>query len=182
MSFGNIQEVSKRHNIGGSEWYKLKVGENTVRFLESPVAIAKYFSKGQNKTYYLDEFGAPDEFNGVKKQIRFICWLWDKDENKAVLAELPYSVIKALDTLGNSKNWSFKTIPHYDIVIIKSGEGLATEYATQPTPNTKEVPQTIMDEFKKQKSAKEIAVKMAAKNDTEPDFLADVPPLKSQVE
>lgn len=182
MSFGNCEDVEERHNMGGgSDWFKIKEGDNRVRFLSNPVPIAKYFNRQTSTSYVLEEFNAPDEFQGAKKSIRYICWLWDRDDDSLKIAEFPYTIIKFVNELQKDEDWKFDELPEYDVVIKKTGSGLETKYSVVPSPKRDEVSKDVLSDFESESSAEEVAQKMIDKSnksicESQEAVFDDVPP------
>lgn len=187
MGFEKFGDLSKRHGLGGGGWFKLQDGPNKVRILEGPEPMAKYFSNGVS--IIKNEFNAPDQLDGIKKSIRFVCWVWDKKNNAVSLAEFPYSVVRGIFDLANNDDWGFTTLPDYDLTITKTGQAMLTKYAIAPSPKNGPVPEEIMKQVtmpsaevvanmikKSEDQYGESAMRSVSNDEDLPDFLADDKP------
>lgn len=160
MGFEKFGDLSKRHGLGGG-WFKLQDGANKVRILEGPEPMAKYFADGVS--IIKNEMNAPDQLNGIKKSIRFVCWVWDKKSNTVSLAEFPYSVMKSVFDLADNEDWTFTGLPDYDITITKTGQAMLTKYSIQPSPVRGAVPDEIMAQITM--SSAEVVANMIKKSE-----------------
>lgn len=163
--FQDYENVAKEHNIGGGDWMKFKEGENRVRFVSE---------LEENSTHYLKEskrnINCEGEFceycqKGDKKRVRFIGWVIDRATGSFSLASIGWSVFKQIGEYSRSSEFGFtSSIPPYDVIIKKTGEGLETEYTVMPSRNETPLNSKELAEIEKLTPPSEIVQKIKDKH------------------
>jgi len=123
-----------------SNYMKFVDGENKFRILSSAIVGWEYWNEdrdGNRKPIrkHFDEdllIGEIQEPDRVKKFWAFVVWNY-KDEAVQILELTQKGIKKDIQALINNKKWG-SPINSYDLVVNKSGTGLATKYTTQPDP------------------------------------------------
>lgn len=124
---------------GSEKYYKLKQGENTFRILGPSVVgnMGWTMVNGKKKPIrkrVTDNFEVGEvDLETLKHFISFPVWNYDK--KKVQVAEFTQSGIrKAIVGYANKASWGDPT--QYDIVIVREGEGMDTEYHVTPEPKS----------------------------------------------
>jgi len=123
-----------------SGYMKFVDGENRFRILSSAVVGYEYWNEDKDgnrkpirkhldEDLILSEIQEPDR---VKKFWAFIVWNY-KDEVIQILEITQNGIKKDIQSLINNKKWG-SPVDTYDIVITRTGTGLATKYTTQADP------------------------------------------------
>src|SRR3990167_2619164 len=137
-------------------YMKLQEGENKFRILSSAIVGWEYWNedkdgnrkpirKHMDEDLIMSEIQEPDK---VKKFWAFIVWNY-KDESIQILELTQNGIKKDLQALINNKKWG-SPIDTYDLVVTKTGTGLATKYTTQADPKeptTKVIKEALKEKF-----------------------------------
>jgi len=173
MKYNELDKVAKQYNVGGSGFFKIKAGQNRVRIVSEYEPFGNHYIKEEKKSYTCS---GKEECKyckaGLKPGLRFLIWIIDREDNDIKIAQFGYMIISQIKELAVSEDWKFDSVPDYDMTIKKEGEGLATEYFVQPTPNksplTEEEKSLVLD---KVKDLKEIITKMKEKSNGTPPVI-----------
>lgn len=163
--FNDYESVGREYNIGGSDWFKFKSGDNKVRFVTELQEYASHFLKAEKKNVTCEgEFCEHCFKKDVKRRVQFIGWILDRADGAFKLVSVGWSVFKQIGEYAVSEEWGFTGIPPYDFIVKKSGEGLGTEYTVMPTKN--EAPLSVEQTTKQAElnDPVEIVAKMKEKN------------------
>ena len=123
----------------GGDFIKLQVGENRIRVVQEPVERGEmHFSNkqsfpctGQGCQYCAS--AVPD----IKKcSNKYLFSVIDRVSGSLSLLETGAMIYGKLFELSQSSDWGFDSVPHFDMVIVKSGAGLETRYEVNPCPAT----------------------------------------------
>lgn len=149
LAWGNIQEHANDLGISsGGNFFRFEDGENIIRILSLPVHTAQYFlGKGITPVY---EQNADDNLKANKNAKlvhRFVCYVYNVNLKRIQIAELGWSIVKQIDELSKSSQYGYDRMPPYDLIITKSGSGMATEYKVTPGRNDKQLDEAIMKEL-----------------------------------
>lgn len=157
MDFKNYRQHSKEMGIAGG-YFKLINGENKFRVLTSPEPYVSHFmGKGQPVLPCLQNCDFCKK--GYERTVKVIMYILDRTDNQIKLAELGWSIFKAIGELANSSEYGFESIPPYDLIIKRTGEGMQTRYIVTPSRN--EIPLT---EDQKSELANKTPVKQIISN------------------
>lgn len=122
---------------GESSYMKLEKGVNQFRVISKPVTgwidwVDDGDKRKPMRTPLSD--GEPEVSNDDNKPKKFVTFaVIDKKDGLVKILELTQqSVIKAIRALTNHADWGQPF--SYDLNIEKSGDGLKTKYAVQPSP------------------------------------------------
>lgn len=157
----SLKQTEKEYEIGGGDFFKFEEGDNKIRILTMWEAIATHFIKTGNKSNphvcygkdkgcpYHDE-GAPlnDKGEPANPTVRFITYVCDrKDSDRIKVAELPYTVIKAIVGLQGDEDYTFDNFPMpYDVKIkYDPKESGSAIYNITPAPTRDPLPDFVMD-------------------------------------
>jgi len=167
--FNNLDEIKKNYGIKeGSDWMKLKDGSNKVRIVSDFVdyGVHSVRNKGKYKSVVCigKENGCYYCANGQPVKVQFLGWVIDRADNQVKLLRIGWTIASQIKKLQESEEYGFQDLPPYDIDIVKSGEGLDTDYNVIPsrkdTPLTPEEEEMIAETVK---DPREIIEKMKEK-------------------
>lgn len=167
----DLNSVASEYKIGGgsSEWLTLETGDNKIRIVSEYEPLAKHFSgKGQKPVTCIGEKNGclrcqdmkeweEAHKNDEKKQpnphkptVKFLFWVIDRRDGKFKIAELGWSVIKAIGDLESNTEYAFNKetcLPDYDLTIkktVKDASPSGTEYSVIPArSNTPLTPEEV---------------------------------------
>lgn len=127
-------------------YMKLLEGENRIRIMSKPVFGWEDWLDNKPVRYAMDK--KPSRPNDPKKPIKHF-WafvVFNYQEEQIQIMQVTQSTIrKSLESLCNDKDWG---APYgYDIKIMKTGEGMDTEYSVNPVPH-KPIDDYLMSCFK----------------------------------
>jgi hypothetical protein len=138
-------------NQGSGDWFKLAEGDNRVRVLDTLEPYASHFKAGACLGKADCDVCKSDP--EAKASVKFLCHVVDRKDGAIKLAQLPYSVARAIGDYQSDPDYSFSGVPMpYDINIKAKGAG------------TKEVEYSVIASPKREEVAKEIMDKLATKN------------------
>jgi len=117
-----------------SYYMKLSEGENRIRIMSKPVFGWEDWKDNKPVRFAMDK--KPAKANDAKKPIKHF-WafvVFNYQEEQIQIMQITQSTIrKSLEALCRDKDWGE---PYgYDIKIMKTGEGVDTEYAVNPVPH-----------------------------------------------
>ncbi len=148
MSNSNSDFLPQDYTVpsGNSSYMKLEKGENKFRILSKPILG---WLDWQDKTplrFKMDE--KPAKPIDPQKKIRhfwaMIVWNY-RSEQVQILEVTQASIHDALRSLVNDSDWG---APYsYDVKVIKTGDGMETEYQVNPVPH-KPITVDIEEAFK----------------------------------
>ncbi len=167
--FDNLSEVKKNYGIKDSgDWMKLKDGSNKVRivsdFADYGIHSIKDNGKYRSEVCIGKDNGCYYCSQGLPVKVQFLGWVIDRADNQVKLLRIGWVIASQIKAYQESEEYGFKDLPPYDIDIVRSGEGLETDYnvipARKDTPLTPEEEEMIA---KMVKDPKEIINKMKEK-------------------
>lgn len=131
---------------GSSQNYaKLEKGENRFRILSKP--ILGWIDWENNKPLRFDMTSKPSHAVDPKKPIKHF-WafvVWNYKTEKIQILEITQATIQgAIQSLAQDGDWGNPFM--YDIKIVKTGEGMETEYKVNPVPH-KPVDSTVQEAY-----------------------------------
>ena len=136
-----MEEASKEYGIGGSaDYFRFeKSGTYRVRILTLCYPMASYFfGKGIKPKIAYSEMEKPKDENGeeIQPTLKFVGYLIDRTDGKIKLAELTYSVMKALTALQKDEDYTFADFPMpYDIKVTFDKDAAPNDkYKVVPAP------------------------------------------------
>lgn len=157
-------------------YYRFQQGENKFRIMSSPILGYEYWTEEDGKRkpnrlrmeqQFSSEDIAPASVEDVKHFWAMVVWNYDA-KRLQILEITQKSIMKAIRALTKSEDWGDpKGTKGYDILITREGEGMETEYSTQPG-KPKELDKAIV------KAYKEANIKLEALFDNEDPFEVDV--------
>lgn len=126
-------------------YMKLLKGENRFRILSKPIIGWEDWDDKKPVRFRIDE--KPSKSIDPQKKIKHF-WafvVWDYAESKVKILEITQSTIQAaIQSLSKDADWGSPF--GYDIKIIRTGDGMETEYTINPVPH-KPVSQEAKDSF-----------------------------------
>ena len=141
MDYANAKEETKKAGLGG-DFFRCDKGENKVRMLCMPEKVGThYFKQVSGVETPKPEHCTLDDSciycqKGMKVTMRIQAYILDRlDEDRIKLGEFPWSVFSKIGELqaGSEYNFEAGTLPPYDLIITKTGEGqMGTKYDTTP--------------------------------------------------
>lgn len=143
--FKNINEIKNKYNIKPSgDWLTLKQGSNKIRvvsdFVDFGVHSIKEKGKFRSVVCIGKDKGCPYCSKNLPVRVQFLGWVIDRSDGKVKLLKIGWSVYDKLYKLSESEEYGYSDLSSYDIDIIKTGNGLETEYSV--IPSRKDVPLT----------------------------------------
>ncbi len=158
-----LNQGQKEYGVSsGGNYYKFENGDNRMRILTSGEVLAThFFGKGQKaSTCYGEDKGcpyhgknAPKDVEGKEKKpsIKFTCYVLNKRAEPVIqLADLPYSVIKAVGDLQENIDYAFDGQPMpYDITVKFNKESNSPNdmYKVIPSPKREPISSEVEDEL-----------------------------------
>ena len=166
----NISDAVKRAeesygpmNKGGGDWFKVSEGENRIRLMSELEPIAKHFNKAGYKGVCIGKENCPGCKEDNKPSIKFLCWVIDRKDETLKIAELPYTIVQAVQAYQESPEWTWEGFPMpYDITINAKNAGTTdVVYTVVGSPNKTAVDPKILEALAKE--SKPIELKEAIK-------------------
>lgn len=169
MKPNQYKDVEKEYGIGGSSnFMKLEPGENIVRFVsEFEVRGIHQFKNEKGKfethTCFGKQKGCIYCNADNKITVKYLSWVIDQKDHKIKLLEIGHTIFKQLGQYQDDPDYSFDSVPNYNIKIKKTGEGLSTEYQVIPSPKRYELDAKEEEEVMKLKPISEVIQAMKDK-------------------
>lgn len=139
---------------GSKEYFKIVEGENKIQLLSH---CAPQPLKWSGTKY------EPAEEGDQNISIKGVCWVLQDGTIK--LAQLPYTVVKAIKALMEDPDYAFDEFPMPRLIKINA-KGAGTkevEYSVIPSPKEIAVSKDVLDELAKKPSPEEMVEKMKGK-------------------
>ena len=115
--------------ISSSEKFlKLKQGENKIRIVSEAGVFGKHWVNKKTTICIGKEDGCMGCEAGNESKPAWLCWVISRSDGKIKQMEIGYMIVKKINALAQTDEYKFSEIPPFDLTIIKSGEGLDTEY------------------------------------------------------
>lgn len=184
--FDNLSEVKKNYGIKDSgNWMKLKDGSNKVRivsdFADYGIHSIKDNGKYRSEVCIGKDNGCYYCSQGSPVKVQFLGWVIDRADNQVKLLRIGWVIASQIKAYQESEEYGFKDLPPYDIDIVRSGEGLDTDYNVIParkdtplTPEEEEMiakvvkdPREIIDKMK-EKAKNEVLTELTSEEEPEP--------------
>lgn len=117
-----------------SNYFRFQDGINSFRILGNAIIGWEYFNTENKPVRSKEPFESTPDIKKDGKVKHFWAFpIWNYQEKKVQIMELTQkSIQKAIMALINNPKWG--DVKMFDISIIKSGEGLETEYTIQAEP------------------------------------------------
>ncbi len=130
------EEVTKNANAN-STYFRPEEGENKIRIVSEPVKMWKSFDRVEKKAkVYLTEERAHADHEAKR---RYGFYVLNRATGKLQIADFGQSVWTQYLNLALSSDGSFESIPPYDMVLVKTGTGLDTEYVLRAARGNSEL-------------------------------------------
>ena len=156
LSWDNLIEQASDLGIGGDgDYLTLEEGENVVRILSEPIHYGVYFQGKGNSPIYAENANDEVKLKG-KLSHKFACYVYNQKNKKVQVADFGWSIVKAISEFSKASQSSYTVCPPYDIIIKKSGSGMATEYTVIPGRNEDKLPESVFTEFATKQDIKEL--------------------------
>lgn len=130
-----------------SKYLKVRQGKNKIRIVSEVGVYGTHWKEGKTTVCIGKDKGCYLCAEKSEVKGRWTCWVIDRTDGKIKQFDMGYTIIQQIQKLAQSDDYSFETIPSYDMEITKTGEGLETEYtvipARQDTPLTDEEKEQI---------------------------------------
>lgn len=183
--FKSKDELQNQYGIKDKgDWLNLKEGSNKVRivndFVDYGIHSIQEGKKYKSVVCIGKENNCPYCAKGVKVKVQFLGWVIDRTDSKIKLLRIGWTIAEKIRNLQKSEDYGFTDLPDYDIDIIRTGEGLDTNYDVLParksTELTEEEKEKILEVVK---DPQEIIDKMKEKVlSVAEDLREELPPLK----
>jgi len=117
-----------------SYYMKLQEGENRIRIMSKPVFGWEDWQNNKPVRYAMDKkpLKAFDPKKPVKHFWAFVVFNY-QEEQIQIMHVTQATIRKSIESLCNDKDWGSPFA--YDIKIMKTGEGVDTEYSVNPVPH-----------------------------------------------
>ena len=174
---------------GGGDWMTLQPGDNKIRLLTEFVKYGQHFDEVLNKGIACigKDKGCVYCTMGKSPTVKYLGWVIDrktqsdniKDDtqnNEIKLLKVGHKIISQLGDYQTSEEYSFDSIPDYDIFIKKTGQSLDTTYTVLPSKKSSPLTQAEKEKAEnKIKDVEEIVESMKSKISSSPLKAADIP-------
>lgn len=154
-----VSEAQEQYGagVGGTDFFKFKEGKNRIRILEIGEMIATHFVGGKGYTCFGIKNGCPYHGDGAprnedgtlrKPSAKLITYVIDRADEEPIpkLAEIPYSVVKQINTFAMEKDYAFSEFPMpYDITVNYASKAAPNDmYKVIPSATRDAVPEEIL--------------------------------------
>lgn len=131
-----------------SGYMKLQKGENKFRIMSKPIVGWEDWTEDKKPVRFRINEKPAKSINPQKKIKHFWAFVvWDYADSKIKILQITQSTIQAaIQALSKDEDWGSPFA--YDIKVIRTGDGMETEYATNPVPH-KEIPPEAREAFMK---------------------------------
>ena len=125
---------------GGTDYLKLKVGDNQIRIVTEFAKRVQHFQKGdclgQGCPNCVGENSSPSA--------QYLCWVIDRTDGVIKIAQFGMGVMKMLKALSSNPQYKFDVVPPFDITINRVG---TTKEDTKYTllPDRADTPLTVAE-------------------------------------
>lgn len=179
MKFNQLESVAEQYNIGKGkgDWFTLEAGDNKVRLVSEYEVLARHWTGkgkstvcvGKDKGCIFCNVGKNEEAN--KPAIKFLMWVIDRRDGQFKIAEVGWTVVKAIGDLETDEEYAFDPatgLPGYDLNIKKTVKGSGTqpsdfEYSVIASRTNKPLTDEETAQIKELKSIKEIVETIKSK-------------------
>lgn len=157
-----IENAQKEYGIGGGDgsFFRFeKKGTYRLRILTPCHPLATYFfGKGVKPKIAYSGLEAPKDSDGnpIKPSVKFVGYVIDREDGGIKLAELSYTIMKAVAALQEDDDWAFADFPMpYDIKVAYDKDASPTEMykimtASEKKPLTEEETIALKEKMEKQ--------------------------------
>lgn len=144
-----------------SKYFKFKEGKNRFRVLAGGEVVAYHRLNGKQVACYGIRDGCPHHKTGSDKaSMKTVVYVLNKTNpvHQIQIAEFPWGVAKAIDSLRESDGWEFEELPMpYDIIVTAKNAGtLEVDYQVAPHPDKSPVPDEELAKLAKMKPIAEV--------------------------
>ena len=145
------QKAEKEFGLESGVYLKVKEGANKIRLLTETMGHSSYYKGNRN--------------------VKFVCWILDYVDNKIKLYFMPFTILKAIESLQLSEDYSFEEVPMpYDITINAKNAGTKeVDYQVVPARANTSLSQEVLDELEGKASIKEVIEKLIENDKQNPD-------------
>lgn len=132
---------------GSSNYMKLLKGENRFRIMGKPIVGYEDWTADKKPVRFRMADKPTKPITPTGKIRHFWAFpVWDYTDSRIKILEITQSTIQsAIQSLSQDADWGSPF--GYDIKVIRTGDGMETEYTINPVPH-KEAPQEAKDAFK----------------------------------
>ena len=160
-----MKKATEEYGVGGGNTEFLRFessGDFKIRVLTPGYPMGTYFyGKGTKPRIAYSEM--PDELKPTdpetgekaKPNVKFVCYVIDRADNNIKLAELPWTVVKAITNYQEDEDFAFDDFPMpFDIkVTFKKDAAPAEKYTVLPNPNRTELTEEMHAAFEEKMEA-----------------------------
>lgn len=197
MKFNELNSVAEQYNIGkgGKDgWLSLEVGDNKIRIVSDYEVLVKHWANKKVTICVGKEHGCvfcaePAEKDGKKDKpsAKFLMWCIDRKDGQLKIAEVGWSVVKAIADLQQDAEYGFPDLPPYDINVKKTVKGSGaqpsdTEYTVIAGRTNVELTADELSAMAKLTPMKEVVDSMKAKTLKGYQEMGLIPPTPSTPE
>lgn len=121
--------AKEKAELNSGLYFRPVDGENRFRILTEPIKVWKQFDP---VTKTAKVFLTEEATKGTDAKLRHALYVINRSTQKLQIAEFGKSIMNQLFDLALSKEYGFDSLPPYDMILNKKGEGMTTEYALMP--------------------------------------------------
>lgn len=134
MSKSNFLPNDYNVPAGASKYMKFKQGSNKFRILGSPVLGYEGWKDKKPVRIRMGESFGPDQIDKLEEAKHFWAMpVWNYDDEKIQILEITQKTLqRTLRALSKDPEWGNPL--DYDVVVVREGEGMDTEYQLIPSP------------------------------------------------
>lgn len=146
-----------------SDWFKVREGNNRIRLLSTMVPYASHFNFGA--CLGKEECPVCKEDDEARPSVKFLVNVLDYSDNEIKIAQLPYTIAKAIQEYQDSEEYSFDSAPMpYDITIKATKAGTKeVEYNVMASPKRTDVPTEVLTKLEKKHTPEQVKDALKAK-------------------
>lgn len=162
--FNSFDDVRKQARSSAG-WFRPVKESSRIKLLSSFEILAKHWVVNRSVLCVGKEKGCPYHREGAeesKTNVSLLLWVIDREDGLVKIAELPYSVVAAINDLKKNPEYSFADgLPPYDIYItrttVKRKDGKdGVKYTVQPSRENTSLTEAELEEYNRQKPIGEI--------------------------
>lgn len=169
MSWDEInQTLDAQQKASG--FYQMVEGNNRMRLLEIPKQIGSHYVQASKKSYTCVGTGCGFCARGEKNRVQFMAHAIirgaERAQDQVMIVKLGSTIMDALRALRADAEWTFETVPSYDITVVKKktgSEAKDVEYTLVASPTRSELTANEKEMVEKMKPITEIVQKMIDK-------------------
>ncbi len=153
-----ITQAEKAYGLGSGEYFKVKEGANKIRLMTNTVP--------HQSTY-----------KGTKT-FKHVCWILDYKDMKVKLYFMPHTILKAIEALQLSEDYSFTDVPMpYDVTINAKNAGTKeVDYQLMPARLATEITADALHQLNEKHTIQDVVAKLVENEKERVNVDPNLPP------